>query len=118
MKEVEGKEDDISSLEDSSDDDLPEILPKSPNKQLIKPATQILTPRRSIKPVEIVGSPLLNSPSSTVGLLENGENARKKQKKSRVSITDLLKEKERDDEIQNKLNDIIKMEGIQKFILD
>jgi len=105
----------VSSSDDSSDDDLPIILQKSPMKQAIKTATEILTPRRSIKPVGYVRSPLLNSPSSTNDLL--GGNRERKQKKSRISITDLLKEKKHDDEIQDKVNDIIKMEGKKMYVI-
>lgn len=98
-----------------SDDDLPSILQhRSPLKiQPIKSTDQILTPRRSIKPdhdennipedVADPQSPLVTSPVAK----RRGVGNRRQ-----VSMSDLLKEKKHDNEIKNKVIDILNMEGI------
>lgn len=96
---------------ESDEDDLPAILLRSPTKKqsTIKSADEILTPRRSIKPDhEEPFSPSLNdSPLSVPSTETNTARRRGKQ----VSMSDLLKEKKHDDEIQSKIDDIMKLGG-------
>ena len=94
--------------ESDDDDDLPAILLRSPTKKqsTIKSADEILTPRRSIKPDH--EEPLSPSVNSPLGVSSTTTHRRKGKQ---VSMFDLLKEKKHDDEIQSKIDDIMKLGG-------
>lgn len=105
-----------SNGSDSDDDDLPAILSRSPTKKqsTIKSADEILTPRRSIKPdhEEPISPSLNDSPLGVPSTTTHSARRRGKQ----VSMSDLLKEKKHDDEIQSKIVDIMKLGG-RHFLL-
>ena len=95
--------------ESDDDDDLPAILLRSPTKKqsTIKSADEILTPRRSIKPDH--EEPL--SPSVNDSPLGISSTTTHRRRGKQVSMSDLLKEKKHDDEIQSKIDDIMKLGG-------
>uniref|UniRef100_A0A7M5XLZ5 Coiled-coil SMC6 And NSE5 INteracting (CANIN) domain-containing protein n=1 Tax=Clytia hemisphaerica TaxID=252671 RepID=A0A7M5XLZ5_9CNID len=105
-------DEELNSASSESEDDLPTlstIMTKSPSRKqpAIKTADEVLTPRRTKKHTDndelVLGSPLRSPTTSRV---------RNTKSKAR-SLNDLLKDKAKDDDIQSKVDDIMKMKEME-----